>query len=193
MKKIEVLTEIYLNPGIHLREIARKTNLGIPAVKNHLDKLLAERVVNKKMEGRNVKFFVNFKNRRVIPYLSEAEMARIGKLPGFISSAIADFLLLLEKKPVLTIIFGSYAKGNYTKESDLDVLFVFNEIEREIEAKTRLISSRYSIKIRPVYLTWKEFRARFFDAKDVFMREVKERSIIFNGMEYWVMLENEKA
>jgi predicted nucleotidyltransferase/DNA-binding MarR family transcriptional regulator len=193
MKKLEVLANIYLNPGIHLREIARRTRLGIPAVKNHIDKFLREKIILKKREGRNIKFFINFKNRKTVVYLSEVETFRLEKLPKDIDSALLDLLSALENKPIITIIFGSYAKGNYTKESDLDLLLVFNEINKEIEEKTKLISSRYSLKIRPIYLTWKEFREKFFNVKDVFMREIRENKIIVNGMEYWVMLENEKA
>lgn len=193
MKKVEILEKIYLSPGIHLREIARRTKLGIPAVKNHIEKFLKEKIITKKKEGRNIKFFINFRNRKIIPYLSEVEMTRLERLPKNISNIIVDLLSVLLNKPIITIIFGSYAKGNYTKESDLDVLLVFNEIDKEVEEKAKLISSRYSLKIRPVYLSWKEFRKKFFDVTDVFMREVRENKIIINGIEYWVMLENEKA
>jgi len=193
MKKIEVLEKIYLNPGIHLREIARRTNLGIPAVKHHIENFLNKKIITKKVEGRNVKFFINFKNRKIVPYLYEVEAYRLEKLPKNVYNAIVDLLSILENKPIITIIFGSYAKGDYTKESDLDILLVFNEINKEIEEKTRLIASRYNLRINPIYLSWKEFKEKFFDAKDVFMREVKENKIIFNGIEYWVMLENEKA
>jgi predicted nucleotidyltransferase len=193
MKKLEVLEKIYLNPGMHLREIARSTKLGIPAVKNHLDNFLKEKVLIKKQEGRNVKFYVNFRNRKIIPYLSQIETNRLERLPKNIGDAITDILSAIENKPIITIIFGSYAKGSYTKGSDLDVLFVFNEIDKEIEEKIKLISSRYLLKIRPVYFSWKEFREKFFNAKDVFMREIRENKIIVSGVEYWVMLENEKA
>jgi len=193
MKKLEVLEKIYLNPGIHLREIARATKLGIPGVKHHLDNFLKEKVITKKQEGRNVKFYINFRNRKIIPYLSQIETNRLERLPKNISNAITDILSAIENKPIITIIFGSYAKGNYTKESDLDVLFVFNEIDKKIEEKIGLISSRYLLKIRPIYFSWKEFREKFFNTKDVFMREIRENKIIVNGIEYWVMLENEKA
>jgi len=193
MKKIEILEKIYLNPGIHLREIARRTNLGIPAVKNHIDKFLKEKIIIKRKEGRNVKFFINFKNRKIVPYLYEVEAYRLEKLPKNVYNAVMDLLSALENKPLITIIFGSYAKGDYTKESDLDILLVFNETNKEIEEKAKLIASRYNLRINPIYLSWKEFKEKFFDAKDVFMREVRENKIIVNGIEHWVMLENEKA
>ncbi|MEM5812057.1 MAG: nucleotidyltransferase domain-containing protein [Candidatus Aenigmatarchaeota archaeon] len=195
MKKVEILEKIYLNPGIHLREIARRTNLSIPAVKNHIDKFLREKIITKKEEGRNVKFFINFKSRKIIPYLYQVEMFRLERLPKKVSNAVLDLLSILENKPLITIIFGSYARSEYTKDSDLDVLLVFNKVgmDVEIEEKTKLICSRYYLKIRPVYFSWKEFREKFFDSGDVFMREIRENKLIVNGIEYWVMLENEKA
>lgn len=197
MKTEGILAEIYLKPGIHVREIARKAGLGIPAVKNHLNKLLREKLVSKRLEGRNLKFFLNMKNSYIISYLYQIEYMRLKKLPRAVKNIIFDFLSILAKKPTMTIIFGSFAKGIYTKTSDLDVLLVFNEIDeknlKDIESKSRLVSGRYSLDLEPVYISWKEFREKFFDEKDAFIKEIKTNKIIINGIEHWVMLENEKA
>ena len=191
---LKILTEIYLNRGIHLREISRKINLGIPAVKNQTDKLLKEALIVKKYEGRNLKFFLNTKNLFLISYLYQVEYSRLKKLPKFIKDMVFDFLKILENKPILTIIFGSYAKGNYTKTSDLDILLVFNQLnKKEIEPKARIISNRYGINLEPIYLSFKEFRKKFFDERDDFMKGLKNNKIIINGIEYWVLLENEKT
>lgn len=196
-KSLEVLEKIYLNPGIHLREIARKVKLGIPAVKNHLDKFLKEKIITKRREGKNVKFFINFKNKKIISYLTQVEFYRLEKLPRFVSNVAFDLLSMLETKPLIVLIFGSYAKGDYTKESDLDVLLVFNtisdKVRKEIETKVKIVNSRYSVRVRPIYISWKEFARNFFDEKNDFMKEVKENKIIVSGIEHWVMLENEKA
>lgn len=194
MNKTNILCEIYLNPGIHVREITRKSKLTIPAVKNHLDKLLKENLISKRYEGRNLKFFINTKNIHIVPYLYQIEYSRLMKLPRTIKDMLFDFLSVLEKKPIIVLVFGSYAKGNYTKVSDLDILLVLNEInKKELEIKSRIVSERYSIKLEPVYISWKEFKNKFFDEKDIFMKGIKENKIIVSGIEYWVMLENEKA
>jgi len=194
MGMIEILTEIYLNSGIHVREIARRTDLGIPSVKNQLNKLLKENIVSKKFEGRNLKFFLNMKNSYIISYLYQIEYLRLKKLPRTVKDVIFDFLSTLEKKPVMTLIFGSFAKGNYTKTSDLDTLLVLNEIDKkELESKSKLVSGRYSLNLEPIYISWKEFRGKFFDEKDSFIKEIKTNKIIISGIEHWVMLENEKA
>ncbi len=191
---LKILREIYIEQGIHLREISRRLNLGLPAVKNQLNKLLKERLIFEKREGRNLKFFLNAKNLFLIPYLYQIEYSRLKKLP--IKNAIFDFLAILENKPVLMIVFGSYAKGNYAKRSDLDVLIVFNHADmggKEIETKARIVGNRHSLNIAPVYLSLKEFKRKFFDEKDAFMKEVKQNKIIISGVEHWEIFENEKA
>lgn len=91
------------------------------------------------------------------------------------------------------IIFGSYAKGTFTKASDLDVMLVFNKLNEEAEKKAKIIGARHGISMELVYLPWSSFRKKFFDEKDVFMKELKENKIIVTGIEYWRELENEKA
>jgi len=188
---IDILLVIYVNEGIHIRELSRKLKLSIPAVKNHVDKLLKEGLITKKYEGRNLKLYINRKNRNLTSYLYQIESIRLKSLPKVIGDAVFDIISLLENKPIIVIIFGSYAKGTFTKTSDLDVIFVFNKLNDELEKKAKLVSSRHGISIEPVYLSWNNFRKKFFDEKDAFMKELKENKIIVIGVEYWRELENE--
>ncbi|RLE40654.1 hypothetical protein DRZ77_01570 [Candidatus Woesearchaeota archaeon] len=191
--ELELLKLIYLNPGIYVRSLARKLKLGMPSVKHGLNKLIKKRLVKSRREGRNLKFYINYKNKLVIPSLYNIEYSRILKLPKHVQDAVFDFLKILKNKPVLSLIFGSYAVGDYTKQSDLDILLVFNEAEEEIEEKAKIISGRCNVKLEPVYLSWREFSKKFFDRKDEFMKQIKNNKILINGIEWWVLLENEVA
>jgi predicted nucleotidyltransferase len=176
-----------------VRSIARKLKLGIPSVKYGLDKLIKKKLIKSKKEGRNLKFYINYKNNLIIPSLYNIEYSRLLKLPKYVQDVVFDFLKILEDKPILTLIFGSYAIGDYTKQSDLDVLLVFNKIRGEIEKKAKIVADRYDIKLEPVYLSWEKFSAKFFNKKDKFMKQVKDNKILINGIEWWVLLENEAA
>lgn len=193
MMRIRVLSEIYANEGVHMRELSRRLKLGMPAVKNHVDKLLKEGVITKRYEGRNLKLYVNRKNRSLTSYLYQIESMRLKRLPKSISNAVFDLVSSLENKPLIAAVFGSYAKGTFTKTSDLDVMLVFNKPTEEVEKKAKLISDRHGINIEPVYLSWNSFRKKFFDEKDAFMKELKGNKIVVTGIEYWRELENEKA
>ncbi|RLJ05497.1 MAG: hypothetical protein DRP18_02965 [Candidatus Aenigmatarchaeota archaeon] len=189
--ELELLKLIYLNPGIYVRSLARELNLGIPSVKYGLNKLIKKRLINSEKEGRNLKFYINYKNNLIISFLYNIEYSRFLKLPKHAQDAVFDFLKILKDKPVLTLIFGSYAIGNYTKQSDLDILLIFNKMNENIEEKAKIVAGRYNIKLEPVYLSWQEFSKKFFDKKDKFMKEIKNNKILINGIEWWVMLENE--
>lgn len=191
--ELELLKLIYLEQGIYVRALSRKLKIGIPSVKYALNKLIEKKLITSKKEGRNLKFYLNYENYLVIPFLYNIEYSRILKFPKNIQESIFDFLKILENKPVLTLIFGSYANNSYTKQSDLDILLVFNELEKEIEEKTKIISGRYNIKIAPVYLSWKEFNKKFFNEKDLFIKQVRNNKVLINGIEWWIFLENEKA
>lgn len=196
MTKLELLSQVYQREGIHLRELSRVLKVGLPTVEHHIRKLEQEKLIKKVKEGKNVKIFLNLKNTGLIPYLYNVEHSRISTFPDKVSSAIFDFLRLLSIKPVLTIIFGSYAKGTFTDESDIDLFMVFNKLDKEdieeIENKSKAVRYKYSIEIAPVYVTLDEFNQKFFDEKDKFMRELKQNKIIIQGIEWWVLIENEK-
>src|SRR3989339_249327 len=122
MTMLDVLSQIYAHEGVHIRELSRRLKLSIPAVKNQVDKLLKEGLITKKYEGRNLKLYINRKNRSLTPYLYQIEEMRLKKLPKSIGDAVFDLISSLENKPLMVIIFGSYAKGTFTKSSDLDVM-----------------------------------------------------------------------
>ncbi len=67
------------------------------------------------------------------------------------------------------ILFGSYAKGSYTKDSDIDVAVIFpdydNRLDRQVELMkmTRKIDSR--IEPHP-------FREREFESSNPFVSEI---------------------
>lgn len=191
--ELEILKEIYLTPGSHVRLLSRKLEIGIPSVKYGIDKLIGKKLLTSATEGRNLKFYVNYRNMSLIPLLHEVENDRILKLPKQVQFAVFDFLKMLNEKPVLSLIFGSYASGEYTGESDIDILLIFAKLKDDVEPKARIVSDRHNTRLEPVYLKWDEFHRKFFDEKDNFIKQIKKNKILITGVEWWVMLENERA
>lgn len=191
--KHRILSEIYLKEGTHMREISRALEIGMPAVEHHIKILEKEKLIKKKKEGRNIKLFLNYKNINLVPSLYVIEYARFSYLPENVKSAIFEFLKQLTCKPVIAALFGSYAKGSFSRKSDVDLFLAFNEIKKDdVESKSKAVRYKYGIEISPVYVTFGEFSQKFFDEKDRFIRELKQNKIIISGAEWWVLLENEK-
>ena len=189
--KLKMLKEIYVKNGSYARELCRNLNLGMPSVKNSLNQL--KEMLTARRGGRNINYTVNYSNKGVIPYLYLVEYSRIEELPKKAQYALFDYMKSLKNKPILTIIFGSYARNEYSRNSDLDLLLVFNKVTKEAEEKARVVSSKYGLTLAPVYLQYGAFSKEFFNQKKKFFQDLKKEKIILNGIEWWVELKNEEA
>jgi len=127
---------------------------------------------------------------RTIAYLKQVNTERLLSLPAKIQTATIDFLSELETKPLLALIFGSYARGNYTKSSDIDILLVFQKVENEkqIESIANRISMRTNTKINTIYLNYKNFEINFLNKEHDFSKEIREKIIILTGAEIYFPL-----
>ena len=103
MSQLNLLSEIYQKEGVHLRELSRLLNAGMPSITHHVKNLEKERLIKKVNEGRNVKLFLNYENKMVIPHIHMIEYTKLYLLPNKARSAIFEFLKQLSKKPVLCI------------------------------------------------------------------------------------------
>lgn len=188
--KLKIIAELEKgHEGIHLREISRLVKTGLPNVKRFLEILEEEKVVKREKEANLVKFKLR-ESQTTIAYLKQTNTQKFILLPVKIQNAVTDFLNELEEKPVIALIFGSYAKGNYAKESDTDVLLVFQKLEnvKNIENIAKRISVRTNTKINPVYLEYKNFEKNFLDKNHDFSKEIRQDVIIIFGVEHYYKL-----
>ena len=110
--------------GFGLREISRKINLGLPSVSKYVRELVGEGlVIERNIHGQKL-WFANregeiFKKHRMADNIISLEKSGL-------------FELLEEKYDYPTIVlFGSYANGENTEKSDID-LCIISEEEGEI-------------------------------------------------------------
>ncbi|MDP3026800.1 MAG: nucleotidyltransferase domain-containing protein [Nanoarchaeota archaeon] len=188
--KLKIIAELEKrHEGVHLREISRLVKTGLPNAKRFIDILEKEKVIRKKKEANLLKIYLK-ESQKTIAYLKQTNNEKFDLLPVKVQNAIIEFLDELEVKPLLAIIFGSYAKGNYTKDSDIDILLVFQKVEsgKEIENTARRISMRTNTKISPVYVDYNNFEKNFLNKEHDFSREIRQDAIIIIGVEYYYKL-----
>src|SRR3989344_9338543 len=111
--------------GLHVREICRLAKLSLPAVSKHIIKGEKVGIILCKEIGRLKLCRLNFKNEKIFSILHEIELDRFRKLPHGAQESFNSFVDDLKEKPLIAVIFGSFASGKQTKKSDLDVLLVF--------------------------------------------------------------------
>ncbi|MEW5897024.1 MAG: nucleotidyltransferase domain-containing protein [Nanoarchaeota archaeon] len=165
----------------------------MPSIDYGLKKI--SKLVKQKKTGNQINYFLNYSKDELTPLLSAVEHSRFGRLPAKVRLSVNDFLKELDEKPILAIIFGSYASGTYTKSSDIDILLVFQKIDdsKKIENTAKKISMKTNTQLNPVYLSYSEFRESFQDTTKEFFKKLKKDKLILIGMEWWRQLIDEEA
>lgn len=147
---IKVIKEIIRETGeFGLRETARRAKVSPSSSKEVLDFLLGQKILEKKQIGRNYLFNIksNFlsKNIKILYSLIEINSSKIVNE-------------LIEKNPeILSItLYGSVAKGEDDKKSDIDVLVISRKKIRIYELKSEKLLNRELSIINYTYKEWKE-------------------------------------
>ena len=87
-------------------------------------------------------------------------------------------------KPKKVILFGSYAYGEPTEDSDIDLLIIKNTdkrpIDRWIEVKRLLRDISRTVPVSPLVYTEKEIEERIA-IKDFFIEEIFEKGDVLYG------------
>lgn len=188
--KLKIIAELEKkHVGIHLREISRLVESGLPNIKRFLDIFEKERVVKKEKDANLVKYKLK-RHPKTLAYLKQVHVERFLMIPKRIQNAIEDFLSELEVPPIITLIFGSYSKGDYVRDSDIDILLVFQNIKNEgdIENIAKRISMRTNTKISPVYLKYRNFERNFMNKNHDFSKEIRQDVIVITGIEIYYKL-----
>jgi|SRR3989344_3067011 len=191
--EIRILEQIYLHPGIHKRELSKQLKLGMPSIDHGLKKI--NKIIKQKKAGNQINYFLDYSKEELTLSLNAVEHSRLERLPAKVRLSVNDFLKELKDKPLIAVIFGSYSNGTYTKNSDIDILLVFQKIEdsKKIENTAKKISLKTNTQLNPVYLNYKDFKESFHDPTKEFFKKLKKDKIILIGVEWWRQLTDEEA
>ena len=122
----------HLQEPMHIRALARKTNLTPPLLSRRLEELEKENIVDYRREGRN-KIYFKKESFEAKTYEKMLEHYKVLTLPfkELIEAIQAD------KQISLAIVFGSYAKGTHNRQSDIDLFIQSDDIALRDEYKKR--------------------------------------------------------
>ncbi len=191
--EIRILEQIYLNPGIHKRELSKQLKLGMPSIDYGFKKI--SKLIKQKKSGNQINYFLDYSGEMLSSALGVVEYSRWERLPAKVRLSVNYFLKELKDKPVIVLIFGSYANSTYTSHSDIDILLVFQKIEdhKQIENIAKKISMNTNTQLNPVYLSYQEFKESFHNPTKEFFKKLKKDKIILIGIEWWRQLTDEEA
>jgi len=182
------LTELtVLNPftsgysaKMHASAIARLLKLPQRTVARKLDTLAKLNLIKYTREGKNKLYYFDFNNKTSIFTLSTVEYNRAFEFCISFPKIAILISELAEYGDVL--LFGSYAKGYSTSESDIDILF--------IGRKSKNINNtikKYPFKASMQYSSYEKFRESL-ENNNALAKEIAKSHIIFNNVEKYVRL-----
>lgn len=165
--RLELLRVLLLNRGkrFYLRELVGATGLPQGSVQRELANLFKAKILIKEVSGRQTYYSANER----CPILSELRSMLIKTI------GLADIIkkaLLSEAKNIRSaFIFGSYASGEMTDESDIDLFIVGDIGLRRLTALLKTVP--VTRPINPVVMSEDEYASRL-NAGDHFIRSVMD-------------------
>ena len=153
----------------HLREISRKLNVPHSTILRKIRKLLEKNVLDFFLEGKNKVFFIK-NNLKAKNYVFSAEIYKynqfLEKNPKL--SVLFEDILKIAKSNLI-VLFGSYAKQNFGKNSDIDIYV--NTTDKNLIKNIENLNLKLSVKIGK------------FDKSSLLIKEIIKDHIIIRGVE----------
>ncbi|MCG2711479.1 MAG: nucleotidyltransferase domain-containing protein [Candidatus Omnitrophica bacterium] len=199
------ILEVFMkNPfkEIHLREIARLSKVSL----TNADSSLKLFVKNDVFERRNISNMTFFKpNLMSEDILKIFEFLELEKRKGFynknkkiarlLQKYTRDIIDLSNKKIQMVILFGSVARGEWTQSSDIDILVVVSEKDKDITAALNKAKIDVSplLEIRPISTTVDKFTEGFSKKTEFYDELWRDRVVLYNEFLFWQLIkEGEK-
>ncbi len=165
------IVALLLKEALHTRAIAEQLSSNHATVLRRLRVLTEDNIVDSRMEGKNKVYTL----KRTLEGRNAVMIAEIYKQSSVVSMypvlrGIFQFVQEMPEIP-LAILYGSYAKGLATKDSDIDIYIETTDSQKKKQLELRHSSA--SVKIGP------------FDTRDLLVREMMKDHIIIKGVEVY--------
>lgn len=194
------MLEIFLkNPfkEIHLREIARLSKSSLANVDNSM-RLFVKNDMFKRNEMSHSTFFKpNLENDETIKIFELLEherrkefYAKNKNIARLLKKYTDSIIELSNKRIQLVVLFGSVARGEWTKGSDIDILAVVPDRENDIidilnKAKTDVSPL---LEISPISTTTRKFIDGFKAKTEFYDNLWKDRIVLYSEFLFWQLI-----
>lgn len=199
-KVISILRAMHPSFGdwFYTRELAKLAGVSAWVVSREFSRLVREGVVRQRLEGREKYYSLNLSSSltRSLCQLFESERReklyrknrRLSWALEELTKRVFDFLPQVQS----LILFGSAARGEMTKTSDVDVLALlpnlpqesFNELMKGVDNLTRDIKAVYPMNLAPIRMTMKDFETAIREKKRIAQDVLRDGIVLFGEDRY---------
>jgi len=194
-----------MHPQFHrwfyTRELSRLAGVSTWVVSREFSRLVRQRIVKQRQEGREKYYALDLSNpkTRALCQLFESERRealfeddrRLAWALEEFSKRVLDFLSQVQS----LVLFGSAARGEMTKTSDVDVLAVvpnlteelFDQLMKNVDKLARDVTATYPVNLAPITMTLKDFEAAVREKKRI-AQDIMRDGIILLGEDRYLRL-----
>ena len=181
--KEKILECFYRNRSreIYFSEILRDTKLTSNTTLKHLKNLVENNLITSIKKIGNTFYRINKKNPEIYAIFSFFDYKRFNELPSERKRAIIEFLDKLKMKPLISLIFGSTAKGTFGKDSDIDILLIYNKKESKNSKLNKDIEAVTGIRIQTFIIDFNYFKEQVLKQEDKVIAHAVKTGFIISG------------
>ncbi len=185
--KLEILKYIYEKKETHLLDIAKNLKIHPFSLQKTLKSLKS--ILEEKKTGRTIvlKIDKNIKDYFELIYIIEDYKLKNGsRILKLLVKSLKEFFSK-DKNVLACVLFGSFARGSFTEESDIDLLFVVKSKVKQIEERCSQLSTLLGREINPLVMNEREFRIAL-QSKEPTIASLLEPSqrLLIIGKEYFL-------
>lgn len=160
---------------VFFRELSKKSGVSIGGTQQVLKDY--SNFIEKKTEGKNTYYFLK-KNLETL-YLTRIIELRKAQLFIKNNPRFKELFNYFVKSNIYCLIFGSYAKKNFNKNSDIDILILSSK---------KIPEHLCPVKMHLINLTKTQFESAL-KKKETLINEIINNHIIINGVDYFTNIE----
>lgn len=171
-----------------IREISKEIKSDYKITHTAVKKLEHKKIIMVKTAGKSTLCELNPLYYGAEIYMAENERKEALLKNKNISMLFKEISAKIKSSFFIFLVFGSYAKHNQTRTSDIDIMLISND--NKLEEKISGIISVLPIQIHPLVFTEKEF-VSMKDSKEAnVVKEAVKDNIILYGTEQFYRLKN---
>ncbi len=162
-KELDLLRYFYEYRRGYVRQVKKAVKLSEHTLLKCFSSLEKRKMLSSRKEGNLKIYEVNLENALVKVFFSYFDLKRLELLEYKRGKAVKMFVDGMKniKISYFVLLFGSTAKGNYTVKSDIDVIVVFDVLEKglteKIEKIKKNILAETGLKINNIVMKLDEF------------------------------------
>lgn len=175
-----VLALLYTHPdeAYYLRQIARATGVGLGAVQRELKQLSEAAIILRTSRGRHIYYQAN-SNSPIFPELRSL-MVKTAGVGDVLRAALAP----LSSRINITLLYGSIARGEDRRGSDVDLLVVGNVTFAEIVSALGPTQEMLGREVNPTVYPPSEFQSKLLAGHHFLKTVMREPRILLIGDEH---------